>query len=232
LQEARLHLKLDSGMSIREHHLQVRKTARYLTLGDPSTASGLWYVLHGHGQLAGLFIRHFAPLDDGRRCVVAPEALNRYYTEPTSWKGAGEARVGATWMTREDRLTEIGDYVHYLDALHDHLAPGPDVPVTVLGFSQGVSTAVRWICRGRIRPRTTVLWAGTLPPELDAAAAEPLRASRLFRVLGNADEMAARDVVAGELEREKLLGLEAEHISYAGGHKLDAAALAAIAARA
>ena len=219
---------------MREHHIEVRKTARYLTVGEPAAARSLWFVLHGHGQLAAPFIRHFEPLDDGGRCIVAPEALNRYYAEQTSWRGAGEARVGATWMTREDRLVEIDDYVGYLDTLHDHLVAqaGRTVPVTVLGFSQGVSTAVRWICRGRVRPATTILWAGTLPPELDAAAAGPLRASRLYRVLGKSDEMASPDVVRGEEAREQALNLTVEHITYEGGHKLAAAVLAALAARA
>jgi hypothetical protein len=48
---------------------------------------------------------------------VAPEGLSRFYFEG-GFHGPG-SKVGATWMTREDRLAKIEDYVGYLDALHD-----------------------------------------------------------------------------------------------------------------
>lgn len=218
---------------MREHHIEVAKTARFVTLGEPGEAAGVWFVLHGHGQLALPFIRHFLPLDDGTRFIVAPEALNRFYAEPASWRGAAEARVGATWMTREDRLAEIADYVGYLDRLLDHVTAliGRPVPATVLGFSQGVSTAARWICRGKVRPEAAILWAGTLPAELDFQSAEPLRATRLVRVLGDSDEMAGADVVASERRREAELGLSPRLVDYEGGHRIDGAVLSAMAAR-
>src|SRR2546425_9676771 len=74
-------------------------------------------VCHGSGQLAARSLRHFEPLADGTRLVVAPEALSRFYLEDTTVP-AKERKVGATWMTRENRLSEIDDYVRYLDALH------------------------------------------------------------------------------------------------------------------
>ena len=162
-------------MSAREHHLAVRRTARYHTLGEPGDAlRQVWFVLHGHGQLSSYFIRHFTALADGTRLIVAPEALNRFYLEHTSWEGAGQARVGATWMTREDHLIEIDDYVRSLDALQHQVRAGSNgatARVVVLGFSQGVATAFRWACRGRIRPDVLVAWAGPLPAELDERAA-------------------------------------------------------------
>lgn len=219
----------------REHHIAVAKTARYHTLGEltPGTRE-VWFALHGHAQLSTYFIRHFAALDDGTRLIVAPEGLNRFYLEQTHWKGAGEARVGATWMTREDREHEIIDYVNYLDALHDAVFSGtarPSVTVTVLGFSQGVSTACRWLCRGRARADTLVMWAGPLPPELDAAALGPLRAARIVRVIGDSDDTASPEIRAAEAERTAALGLRAEEMAFAGGHQLDAAVLKQIAGR-
>jgi predicted esterase len=188
-------------VSPREHHLAVRRTARYHTLGEPGDSlRQVWFVLHGHGHLSGFFIRHFAPLADGTRLVVAPEGLNRFYLEPTNWQGAGQARVGATWMTREDRLVEIEDYVRYLDALQHEILRGLDrrlVRVVLLGFSQGVATALRWSCLGRIRPDLLVAWAGPLPPELDEKSVAHLR-GRVVRVLGNGDEMASDEAVAAE----------------------------------
>src|SRR2546425_1041706 len=89
---------------MQEHHLAVDKTARYYSLGEPGPATRqLWFVCHGYGQLAGRFLRHFEPLDDGSRVIIAPEGLSRFYLS----ESPAERRVGASWMTREDRLVEM-----------------------------------------------------------------------------------------------------------------------------
>src|SRR5712691_3738407 len=100
---------------MQEYHIGVTRTARYFTLGgSPREVAEVWFVCHGYGQLAGRFLRHFEPLAGGTRLLVAPEALSRFYVEDTTVP-ARERKVGATWMTREDRLSEIDDYVRYLD---------------------------------------------------------------------------------------------------------------------
>lgn len=103
---------------MKEHHLKVPRSARYFTLGDLSQApEQVWYVCHGYRQLASRFLRRFVPLDDGTRWVVAPEGLSRFYVDPAPGRHGPQHRVGASWMTREDRETEIRDYVRYLDRL-------------------------------------------------------------------------------------------------------------------
>lgn len=148
--------------SFAEHHLTVPRTARYHTLGDPATAKRVWILLHGYGQLARYFLRTFEGLEKDT-LFVAPEGLSRFYTD------AGHTRVGATWMTREDREHEIHDQVTYLDMLAARLreeCPAAEHGL-VLGFSQGVATAARWSMLGRTPVRRLVLWAGSLPAELD-----------------------------------------------------------------
>jgi predicted esterase len=102
--------------------------------------------------------------------------------------------------------------------------------VLVLGFSQGVATACRWLCLGRSRVESLVLWAGPLPPELDAASVAPLRRVRLTRVLGERDEMATAEHVEAEQERLRQLGLDAPLLRFDGGHELDRAALEGLTA--
>jgi predicted esterase len=215
--------------SARERHLAVTRTARYHTLGEPSVAlRDVWFVLHGHSQLSAYFIRNFAGLDDGTRLIIAPEALNRFYVEPTTFHGAGQARVGATWMTKEDRLAEIADYVGYLDQLYDEVFAELDrasVRAVVLGFSQGAQTACRWLCQGRARADTLVLWAGPVAAELTHETSAPLRAMTVLRVLGNSDEMAAPGFLAAENARVAALGLGTELIEFDGGHQMNLAVL-------
>ena len=215
-----------------EHHLTVQRTARYFTLGSGDAPSQLWLVLHGYAQLASRFLRQLEPLDDGTRLIVAPEALSRFYLEPG--QHGPESRVGATWMTREDRLSEINDYVGYLDALCVHVMRGLERPppeVRVLGFSQGAATASRWVAMGRSRVDRLYLWGAFLPPDLDLHTHAPaLRAARLTVVLGRADGHATAERRAELEHRLRSHHLEPAIIEYDGGHRLHAGTLRTLAA--
>src|SRR4051812_28301688 len=100
---------------MQEHHLWTPRSARYFTLGNPAEARELWLVGHGYGYLASRFLERFQPIATADRCIVAPEGLSRFYLTDRP----GERRVGASWMTREDRLNEISDYIRYLDGVYD-----------------------------------------------------------------------------------------------------------------
>ena len=224
---------------MREHHLAVTRTARYATLGTAGPAiRQVWFVLHGFGQLARYFVRNFAVLDDGRRLIVAPEALSRFYLGEVDGSTSAKARVGATWMTREDRLTEIDDYVRYLDALHAHVmqevaAARPAearVETIALGFSQGVATACRWVHNGNAKLDRLVLWAGTMPPEIESEADfGRFRALDLALVLGVRDPFA-EPVRLAELEaRLRARAVRYRLVRFDGGHELDAGVLREIA---
>jgi predicted esterase len=208
------------------HHETVR-TARVAHLG-PRGARPLWVALHGYRQLAPWFLRRFAPLDDGSRRIVAPEALNRFYAGDPDGRHGSETRVGATWMTREDRESEIADYVRYLDdVLH---AEGDGAHPLVLGFSQGAHTAARWCLAGAVRPRAVVLWGEGLPHDVDRTALGA-RDHRWILVRGAADP--TRDP-AREARDEVLLrdvGAAWEVVEHAGGHRVEGEALTALAAR-
>jgi predicted esterase len=211
-----------------EHHLEVARTARYFTLGPESGAAEVWFVLHGYGQLASRFLRSFAPLDDGTRLIVAPEGLSRFYVSHA------EKKVGASWMTREDRLTEIADYVRYLDAVYDAVRRGTGVPLHVLGFSQGCATAARWLTQGTTRANRLVLWGGEVPPDLeldDEVIRARLAAVEITLVVGNADEYITPKIVTRDSERLTAQQLRHHLVRYEGGHDIDESVLRDISAR-
>jgi predicted esterase len=222
----------DEGRKSRgvEHHIEVPRTARYLTLGPPE-ATELWIVLHGYGQLAGRFLRRFEPIDDGTRRIVAPEALSRFYVGKESGRHGPGSMVGATWMTRADRQTEISDYVRYLDMVADQVSPEARC-VTVLGFSQGVATASRWTTLGAMRPDRLVLWGDFLPPDLDLdAAAACWRDVDVVLARGEADgTLRSEKLAAEEAERLVEAGLSPRTIRYGGGHDVDPETLVRLAA--
>ena len=219
--------------SAREVPIVVSRSARYYVAGGDEggrAPAELWIVLHGYGQLAARFVRVFACIAGPDRVVVAPEALNRFYL-PTAdgTRNHSAAKVGATWMTREDRQREIADQRGYLDAvLGDVLArwPGATRPrLVVLGFSQGVATAMRWAAHDGVGADRIVAWSGTLPAELEAPTVARHFAGRTTVVLGRADELLTREGVDAELARLRSIGLEPELLWHDGGHAIDEATL-------
>ena len=134
-------------------------------------------------------------------------------------------RVGATWMTREDRLAEIEDYIAYLEQLtmelRHHLA-GAGPRIVVLGFSQGTATVCRWLAASDLRADQIVLWAGGIPPELDVAEwSARLHGAPLTLVAGEQDELVPERAVVAEGERLSAAGVAFTLLRYPGGHKID-----------
>ena len=211
-----------------EHALTVSRTARYYQLGELTPATReVWLVLHGYGQLAAYFLRHFAPLTaaDPGLVVLAPEGLSRFYLS-----GNG-GRVGASWMTREARLSEIADQAAYLNQLAiPLLAAAPQAEITVLGFSQGAATASRWLPLAPFRPARLVLWAGAFPEDMDPQTANTLLAGlNLTLVVGEQDEYVSAEEVRAQLAFLRRLGAAPALIQFDGRHTLDAAVLKQLA---
>lgn len=224
----------DAALPVIERHLTVKRTARYCTLGDMvAPVSDLWVVCHGFAQLARAFIEEFRAISRPGRLIVAPEALNRFYLNREGGRAGASARVGATWMTREDRLAEIDDYVRYLDDLHREITEGQqreDVRVTALGFSQGTATVARWLVHGTARIDRLVLWAGLLPPEIDPAGPprDRLASTELVLVRGTRDEMLDAKQLATQRESLEKAGARVTVLEFDGGHRMDRDTLARV----
>jgi len=215
-------------MTLREHALTVRRTARYYTLGDAGPGvRDVWVACHGYGQLAARFARHFIGLEQPQRLIVVPEALSRFYVD-----AAAREQVGASWMTREHRQPEIEDYVAYLDAVCA-AAVGParsDTRVTAFGFSQGASTMSRWAAMGHFPVARLILWGGELPPDLNlAAAAARFAALEAVIVRGLDDQLVTAKTVAGITGRFREHGVRHRVVEFEGGHEIDEQVLGSLA---
>lgn len=210
-------------MDVTDHTISVERTARYCLLGDPSASEHL-FVLHGYGQRAGDFVQPFQDIASADRCVIAPEALSRFYTDDL-----GDHReVGASWMTRADREHEIRDYVAYLDRLAEHVTPDGSTPParTVLGFSQGAATASRWALLGTAHTDRLVLWAGAPGHDLDLAAhADRLRALAPTLVAGTDDPWVTDDRIDAARRALTAHDVPLDLVRFDGGHRLHRATL-------
>lgn len=205
------------------HHLTVPRTARYLTLGEVEGAEEIWFVLHGYSMLASGFLTWFDTAARPGRLLVAPEALSRAYFVEKDLR-----RVGASWMTKEDRDAEIEDYVRYLDLLADRLLSGvSERPrIEVHGFSQGTATACRWVACGKHRVDRLVLWAGGAPPDLDFNRfRSSLGAAPLLLLAGRRDRILDQTKLETEAVRLREHGVPFELRYYDAGHRVATEAL-------
>ncbi|MGK2961186.1 MAG: alpha/beta hydrolase [Gemmatimonadaceae bacterium] len=217
-------------------HIRTSKTARFsISRAASAEVTDVWFVCHGYGQLASDFIREFDCIASPHRLIVAPEGLSRFYlAEPGGFHGP-DAKIGATWMTREDRDAEIDDYVEYLDNLYDLIFQEVDragATVTVLGFSQGGATANRWLTRGRVRADRLLMWGCLLASDSDLnEAATFFRDVELSIVYGTRDRFADTGMVADyeRLLRDNNVPFRLE--SFEGGHRMDRETLTRLADR-
>lgn len=143
-----------------ESQFEHSKTFRYRILNEGSKAKKALYVLHGYGQLVEYFIQKFRHLSE-EYVIIAPEGMHRFYLRGAS------GRVGASWMTKEARETDISDTLSYLDALDTKISSEYDFEQKyLLGFSQGGATAARWNQLGASDFDALILWASVFPPDL------------------------------------------------------------------
>ncbi len=200
------------------HTFKVEKTAHVYTHGEPSEKTQyLWFVAHGYGQLASNIIRKFEGFDPTTHFVVAPEALNRFY-----WQFRTNV-VGASWMTRQDRLDEIADYSAYLDTVFAHFRGqvAPSVKVILFGFSQGCATQMRWILRGMPDYNHLIFWGGILPEDVDYQPIMPyFESKKLTFICGDNDEFINQEGIQKHFVLAKEKGLTMDFVGFEGKHEV------------
>ncbi len=219
-----------------EHRISVNRTARFFTLGEIGPQiTDVWFACHGYGQLAADFTNEFECIKAPNRLIVVPEALSRFYVASGPGFHAADAKIGATWMTREDRENEIVDYVNYLDCLYDEIFSRIDrkkVRFTVLGFSQGGATANRWVTRGRVRADRVLMWGSLLASDADLnEAAAYFKNVPLTIVYGTRDQFADSTMIANYEAIMKKNNIAYKLITFDGGHRMDRETLKRLADR-
>ncbi|WP_170266400.1 alpha/beta hydrolase [Phaeocystidibacter luteus] len=209
---------------MQEEKFTVEKTSRVFSLGKAGPhIKKLIIALHGYGQLPAFFLRKFTDLENAERRIVAPEGLHRFYLDGTS------GRVGASWMTKEARLDDIADQAAHLDAvLARELEKNPNVEhVTLVGFSQGVSAACRWVDhRAGKSIDHLICWAGSFPPDIDyALKKEAFTNLRFDTAFGDTDEFAPEHKIQEVLGQLAEFDIVPKLHRYSGGHSIEPALL-------
>lgn len=209
---------------MQEQTIQISFKARYYTLGAlEESTNQIWFVLHGYGQLARYFLPKFEVLQSQGIYVVAPEGLSRFYLEDVTKRAvSGNNRVGATWMTAENRLTDIENYLKYLDEVYTSVMDTRKATITLLGFSQGAATASRWALHKPDNFSRLVLWSGIFPPDMDFEKGKQVLGSKtITMVYGKHDPYVTDTRLAEMTNLADRLGVTPEVITFTGGHEID-----------
>jgi predicted esterase len=211
------------GMTIQETDFNFK--ARYYKLGAiTSQTKKVWFVIHGYGQLAQYFIKKFSVLEDSETCIISPEGLSRFYLEDVTKRSqSGNNKVGATWMTRENRLMDIENYLTYLNGIYLKEIPVSYAgQVTLLGFSQGGATVSRWALDGKVNFHRLILWAGLFPNDMDFDKGTSLfKDKEVIEVYGDQDPFLTDDRLGEMKDLNKKLNLEPTLVQFKGGHEID-----------
>jgi predicted esterase len=190
----------------------------YETAGEINAGTRtIWIVFHGYAQLAKYFIKKFECLVDTTTSVIAPQGLSRFYLSGFSGK------TGAAWMTGEARDLDIRNYLTYLDAVYQReIAPYEHhLNIRILGFSQGASTASRWIVHKRLRFERFILWGGFLAHEVDRSKVQKYFSGRnIFLVYGKEDPFVGPEVKKNIERKIKKLGLQPQVVTFEGKHEI------------
>lgn len=193
-----------------EHSILTTRTARYLTAGD-ARAADAWLIVHGYGELAQDALENFGQLQS--LFLVAPEGLSRFYMDR-------HRRVGASWMTRENRLAEIEDYRQFLNRVHENVLSDRK-SVNALGFSQGAHTVCRWASVGPRLDRL-VLWGSGAPEDISPDRfGSAMEDCRVTLVAGSEDRLFTPADADKEQRRLVSFGISVEVARYDGGHMID-----------
>ncbi|MDZ4714460.1 MAG: alpha/beta hydrolase [Cytophagales bacterium] len=197
--------------------------ARYYTAGDLNASTRqVWIVFHGYGHLAQYFLRKFQSLTTDHTFIIAPEGLSRFYLSELTDVGRRDNKVGATWMTRENRLMDIENYIRYLDSVFEQeLGTMAKLPITLFGFSQGCATVCRWAVEGRVKFDRLILWAGLFPPDMDFEKGHEVLASRdTYMVIGDQDPFLTPERIKEFDQLADKLRIQPKKIQFSGEHEI------------
>lgn len=207
--------------------VEVPRTARYYKLNNVSNSTkNVWIAFHGYGQLAEYFIKHFEELDSNENTIIAVEGLSRFYVDGLT------GRVGASWMTKDERELEIKDQSNYINAVLQDCGINPkdeNVNLIVLGFSQGTATAIRWMVNNTIRPKQLVMWAGSLPHDVDTSEHSYIfNGLSMHYAFGNEDQFLKDVDMDEKLQEMQKTGMNIQTWTFEGKHVMDKPTLAKI----
>jgi predicted esterase len=201
-------------MNSTEKEISYQATNSYSTLNTltPQTKN-IWFVCHGMGYLSRFFLKYFKELNPDENYIVAPQAPSKYYMPPNF------KHVGSSWLTRENTVKETENIMRYFDAVFEaEKLTEVSNKLIVLGYSQGVSVAMRYLAKRKISCTKLILLSGGIPKELTPQDFDYL-STEVHLSYGTQDEYLNEERIEQERSRIKeLFGEQVQITPFDGNH--------------
>jgi predicted esterase len=201
-------------MNSQEKEITYKSSNSYSTLNTlTDTTKNVWFVCHGMGYLSRYFLRYFKQLQPEENYIIAPQAPSKFYIQP-------KMHVGANWLTRDNTAVGMENIKNYFDAIFEAEKIPQTINFIVLGYSQGVSVAMRYLGSRQLQCDQLILHSGGIPKELIAKDFDYLsERTKVKLIYGTKDEYLDEDRLKEESARATdLFGNRLEILPFEGAH--------------
>jgi predicted esterase len=189
-----------------EKEISYKTTNSYYTLNALTTKTkNVWFVCHGMGYLSRYFLKYFKELNPDENYIIAPQAQSKYYIQPAF------KHVGASWLTKENTEKETANVMRYFDAVFKAENIPKDKNLIVVGYSQGVSVAMRYLATRQLQCSQLVLMSGGIPKELTQDDFKHLTEAKITMIYGTQDEYLNEERI--DYEKTRIMQLFKDNIA-------------------
>jgi predicted esterase len=169
------------------------------------------------GYLSRYFLRYFNEFNSEENYFIAPQAPSKYYVGPKF------RHVGASWLTKENTKKETENIMRYIDGVLENEDISNNKNLIVLGYSQGVSIAMRYLAYSKLSVNRLIIHSGGIPAELDKESFKygnnDLKVSLIY---GTEDEFLSEERITNEIKHANLLfNTSLEIIPFIGKHEVN-----------
>jgi predicted esterase len=202
--------------------IRIEKELTYKTINTYSTLNQLtsntqyiWFVCHGMGYLSRFFLKYFEGLNTQEHYIIAPQAPSKYYL------GSQFKHVGASWLTRENTSRETENIISYFDAIFKAEGITEKHKLVVMGYSQGVSVAMRYMAKRQLQAEILIIHSGGIPKELTKSDFDYFQ-GKVKLIYGTNDEYLNETRIQTEQQIAlSLFGSHLEIIPFEGKHEVN-----------
>ena len=188
-------------MNLTEKEILYTSTNTYCTLNTlTAKTKNIWFVCHGMSYLSRYFLKYFDELNTDENYIIAPQAQSKYYIPPKF------KHVGASWLTKENTKNETENVLRYFDSVLNEERIPEQMNLIFLGYSQGVSVAMRYLASRKLNCSQLVLLSGGIPKELKVEDFMFLNENtKVSLIYGKNDEYLNDERMISETNRAKEL---------------------------